>query len=184
MEKRGKEEESSWNVCRGYLNLPGPRGNICQPRIYTWQADKLADGITDPPCIMQPRRAELFFSRCSGEAANRPVRKASERGTEQSTPAGPALSYIPSTTCGYKRATPRILLSGCSHRDQARSPISASSSHLLPPPAELIVLARCTDYGPSTCSTSAPRNNPGTPRLYCLKRPSHDVPVRICSFFR
>lgn len=131
---------------------------------------------------MQPRRAELFFSRCSGEAANRPVKKASERGTEQSTPAGPALSYIPSTTCGYERATPRILLSGCSHRDQARSPISASSSHLLPPPAELIVLARCTDYGPSTCSTSAPRNNPGTPRLYCLKRPSHGVPAKDLFF--
>ncbi|KAK1118725.1 hypothetical protein K0M31_014728 [Melipona bicolor] len=56
---------------------------------------------------------------------------------KHATSAGPFVR-TPSTTCGYERDTPRILSSGCS--EQARSPTSASSSHLLPPSTELIVL--------------------------------------------
>lgn len=90
---------------------------------------------------MQPRRAELFFSRCWREAG----RRANEQPqlfrlythTHTHTP--------PSTTCGYERVTLRILLSGCSHRRSLRRLLTFS--HTSP---QLIVLPRCTDYARSS----------------------------------
>lgn len=133
------------DACRGYQNLSDPRGNICQPGIpYTWQADKLVDGAGDPPCIMQPRRAEeLFFSRCWREAG----RRANER---------PRLFRLYTHTTFYhlrlrEGRTLRILLSGCSHRRSLRR-LLTSVSHTGP---RLIVLPRCTDYLYTACPTNS-----------------------------
>ena len=90
----------------------------------------------DPPCIMQPRRGQAFLSK--QQSVQQRQWKASG-GAKHATSSGHFVR-TPSTTCGYERDTPRILLPGCSHREQARSPTSASSSHLLLPSAELIVL--------------------------------------------
>lgn len=99
-------------ACRGISPIPVATS---VNRVYRIP-DRPINWLTDPPCIMQPRRAELFFSRCS-------------RASEPELFRAHAHTHTPSTTCGYERVTLRILLSGCSrslHRLLTFSPTPAS----------------------------------------------------------
>lgn len=126
-------------ACRGISPIPVATS---VNRVYRIP-DRPINWLTDPPCIMQPRRVELFFSRCS---------RASE----------PELFRAHAHTHTHIHLLPPAATRGshCEYYYPGAADLCTVFSPSHPHQPRLIVLSRCTDYAVAHLYTAWPTNSP------------------------